>query len=187
MLLFFFSEPWFLLTCSLPLFSLSISLFSLGEAGNNSIFNYSIQRSAKVNAHWRTALEQRAEESWRRVVSAAHSRREDTYTGKHEGCGPATLHLAWQEDSAVSSRLKNNCRILLLPSFCCQQHLHSQQLCLHCIFCAKTYIENFPATVLICGWSLDGKGEQFQLKQDELHYRFLQRLETCNVIVQLYA
>lgn len=41
--------------------------FFLGEAGNNSIFNFSIQRSVKVNAHWRTALEQREQESWRHI------------------------------------------------------------------------------------------------------------------------
>lgn len=45
----------------------SLSPFFLGEAGNNSIFNYSIQRSGKVNPHWRTALEQREQESWRHI------------------------------------------------------------------------------------------------------------------------
>lgn len=59
----------FSLHASLPLFfPLYISFYSLEEAGNNSIFNYSIQRSAKVSAHWRAALEQRREHgSWRRA------------------------------------------------------------------------------------------------------------------------
>lgn len=65
-----------------------------------------------------------------------------------------------RDDSAVSSRLENSfMAVLLLPSaFAPPNFAHTPF-----VLC-QTYIENFPVSVLICRWSLDGKGETAKTK-----------------------
>lgn len=181
-ILFFFSGPWFLLTCSLP-----TSPLFLGEAGNNSIFNYSIQRSGKVNAHWRTALEQRERESWRHIghiqktafiigqggLLMLHIKGEKTRIFRNMK-GVDQRRFIWPDRMTLLCHLDWNtageffyCRPFVAKCICTPNFAYTT------FFLCQTYIENFPVTVLICRWSLDAKGKQLKLKPDELHYRFL--------------
>lgn len=179
------------------LFSLSTSPFFLGEAGNNSIFNYSIQRRGKVNAHWRTALEQREQESWRHFghiqetafvigqggLLMLHIKGEETHIFRNMK-GVDQPRYIWPDGRTLLCHLGWNTtgEFFLLPSAFAPPTLPTPHF-----VCAKHILKISPVTVLICRWSLGGKGKQLKPKQDELHSRFLYLSETCNVIVQLYT
>lgn len=156
------------------LFSLSTSPLFLGEAGNNSIFNYSIQRSVKVNAHWRTALEQREQESWRHIghiqktafvigqggFLMLHIKGEKTHIFRNMK-GVDQRRYIWPDRMTLLCHLDWNttgefvdCRPFVAKCICTPNFADTT------FFLCQTYIENFPVTALICRWSLDGKGKQ---------------------------
>lgn len=156
----------------------SFSPVFLGEAGNNSIFNYSIQRTGKVNSHWRTALEQREQESWRHIghmqktafvmgqggLLKLHIKGEKTHIFRNMK-GVDQRRYIWPDRMTLPCHLDWNttgeffyCRPFVAKCIC------TPNLAYTTFFLCQTYIENFPVTVLICRWSLGGKGETVKTK-----------------------